>query len=443
MLPGNLVAFGKLLQVHDKDAKLFLAPPRTTSKKIVMANLLSLYTAVYLPGWQELGATLARKFFHSEELDKTAYDQFFKELCDVDKHSVPTGKAKYKISKKEAEAQKALLVFRTMLGEPVPWPSDEELAAGKKASIARLQSFSKQRKSVEDEDGEHEDCDEEYDGEEDKGDSQEEEDEGDECGEDEEMPPGAAAEGRVETAPTEGVVAAGEAAEERVETAPKEGVVAAGEAAEEKAKAHKGEEEHVAEDDDQMGVGTGEAEGKGVQAPEEDSKGDDTLTLEEQAWALEQFMKTIDKKGLPKDHRAPKSFFEALRLGGKTIGKLSDSVTVEGLEAFITAEQQKLQGSAQAEDARPPPAATPKPSAVEVPGTQESTEPTRKRKKISMELDNWVVNTHLASPDGDKRCHGTSWFKKLKVIAINEKRMAQDTCTAKSNRSSRSQYSTS
>lgn len=109
-------------------------------------------------------------------------------MYQVDKHSVPTGKGSYKITKKEVEARKALLVFTTMLGDPVAWPSSEELAGGKEASMARLAN--KKFVVEEEEDGAQpdlqEDCAEEQPGlqeDDDEGDD----DEGDEEGEEEEV----------------------------------------------------------------------------------------------------------------------------------------------------------------------------------------------------------------------------------------------------------------
>ena len=78
MLQGNFVAFQKLLKVHSPDAKLFLAPPSDKGKKVQMAKLLARYCETYLPDHQQLGATLARKFMHSDDKGESAYDKFFK-----------------------------------------------------------------------------------------------------------------------------------------------------------------------------------------------------------------------------------------------------------------------------------------------------------------------------------------------------------------------------
>lgn len=101
-----------------------------------------------MSGGQELGATLVRKFFHSDEKEPSAYEKFFKNLCEIDKHTVGTGNKAYKHVQKSKEAAKALLTFTTVFDAPVAWPSAEELANNKKASLARQERFGKQWKNI-------------------------------------------------------------------------------------------------------------------------------------------------------------------------------------------------------------------------------------------------------------------------------------------------------
>ena len=86
-------------------------------------------------------ATLQRKVFHSEEHDESNSDKVFDALCKIDKHSKATGKTSYVASNPAGEARKANVIFSGVLGEPTPWPSAEELAAGMKASLERLKQF--------------------------------------------------------------------------------------------------------------------------------------------------------------------------------------------------------------------------------------------------------------------------------------------------------------
>ena len=65
-------------------------------------------------------------------------------------HSVGTGENNYKHTTKSEEARGALLTFTTILGQPVPWPTPEEVAEGKEASMARQAAFLSRRKSNED-----------------------------------------------------------------------------------------------------------------------------------------------------------------------------------------------------------------------------------------------------------------------------------------------------
>ena len=85
-------------------------------------------------------ATLQRKVFHSEEHDESNSDKVFDALCKIDKNSKATGKTSYVASNPAGEARKATAISG-VFGEPTPWPSAEELAAGMKASLERLKQF--------------------------------------------------------------------------------------------------------------------------------------------------------------------------------------------------------------------------------------------------------------------------------------------------------------
>ena len=71
---------------------------------------------------------------------KATLRRFFDALCKIDKHSKATGKTSYVASNPAGEARKATAISG-VFGEPTPWPSAEELAAGMKASLERLKQF--------------------------------------------------------------------------------------------------------------------------------------------------------------------------------------------------------------------------------------------------------------------------------------------------------------
>lgn len=76
------------------------------SDRVQINRLLMKYTKVYLDdSSQNLGATLMRKNFHSDEMDESKATKVFEELCKVDKHSTQVGDANYRRPKAEGEAR--------------------------------------------------------------------------------------------------------------------------------------------------------------------------------------------------------------------------------------------------------------------------------------------------------------------------------------------------
>ena len=65
----------------------------------------------------------------------------FEEICKFDKHKPKTGRLYYVAKQPAKEAQEAMVTYKSVLGDPVEWPTEEELAAGEEASKARIASF--------------------------------------------------------------------------------------------------------------------------------------------------------------------------------------------------------------------------------------------------------------------------------------------------------------
>ena len=114
---------------------------------MIMTHLLGRFSNVYFPKeYQSFAATLTRKVLHSDEKGESAAEKVFGQLCAVDMHTKHAGAEYYKISKRQAVAKKALIIFCSIFGEPVEWPSEEEIRKGKADSLARLNLFSRQGK---------------------------------------------------------------------------------------------------------------------------------------------------------------------------------------------------------------------------------------------------------------------------------------------------------
>jgi hypothetical protein len=148
--PGNRQAMHKVLELHGEDAVLFLDPAKAQTGRVNAAQLLKKFASVYTPGYQYPGPTLQRKFFHTKMEDEEHKGDALKVLCDMDGHSKKTGRGHYVLPNPKSDAKAAKSVFRNFAFEPVPWPSEEELADGRGRSVDRLQT-SFHRKSNQDE----------------------------------------------------------------------------------------------------------------------------------------------------------------------------------------------------------------------------------------------------------------------------------------------------
>ena len=97
--PGNIEAMDRVLQVHPASCALFLAPTSATGARVCASNLLGRYGDLYTPGFQRLGPTLQRKYFHRKALDESNQGKAFQMLADMDGHSVSVAKSNYVCAK--------------------------------------------------------------------------------------------------------------------------------------------------------------------------------------------------------------------------------------------------------------------------------------------------------------------------------------------------------
>lgn len=147
--PGNAEAMRKVIDIHSPDSEFFLAPTSKSGHRVSAAQLLRKWGEVYTPEHQHPLPTLSRKYFATETVDDQNKEKALQLLCDMDGHSKNTARKSYVIPNLDADSRASESVFRNSDGDPMTWPSPEELAAGKVRSHARIQeSFFRQAKRI-------------------------------------------------------------------------------------------------------------------------------------------------------------------------------------------------------------------------------------------------------------------------------------------------------
>ena len=97
---------------------------------------------VYTPGFQVPEPTPMRNWYHTcEQEGAGGADAPFASLCDMDGHAEKIGKRRYVASKPERRAMLAKHTFEKHVGEPVKWPTEEELQEGRARSLERIKTW--------------------------------------------------------------------------------------------------------------------------------------------------------------------------------------------------------------------------------------------------------------------------------------------------------------
>lgn len=141
---GNKKAMEIVLRLHPEDSMFFLQSSRAQAPDtpVVADNLLEKYGKVYTPEKGHPGATLQRKYFHSEAKDSSEVNEkfqtVFSELCKADCHSKETGDKHYALSKPHKDAARTAATVISVCGEHVCWPDDDFLVEGLSMSICRI-----------------------------------------------------------------------------------------------------------------------------------------------------------------------------------------------------------------------------------------------------------------------------------------------------------------
>ena len=142
--PGNLVAMRKCLDIHPPDSVLFFDTAAAGGKRarVRAGDLLKKYGKTYTPNHQHPGPTLSRKFFSTEADDDSDLAKAKAMVAECNAHLGPTANASYVVPKAERVAAQSAATFRTYKGDPVPWPSPEEVESRRAESKQRaLKAF--------------------------------------------------------------------------------------------------------------------------------------------------------------------------------------------------------------------------------------------------------------------------------------------------------------
>lgn len=156
---GNREAMKRILMIHPADAELFMNQAKEgKTGPISIHKALEKWSHKFFPNHQEVGATLQRKLMHTKPQQQDVAQKVFDEICAFDKHRTQTGLTNYVAKQLEVEAQKGAIIYRNVIGDPVDWPTPEQLKAGKKKALKALQELTTRAKKateqgVDEEDG--------------------------------------------------------------------------------------------------------------------------------------------------------------------------------------------------------------------------------------------------------------------------------------------------
>lgn len=139
---GNWEALKRMLIIHDAGSELLLHPARPNKSGITsISKSLKKWSSYFFPTYTEIGATLQRKLMHSAPRRKDIAAKVLTLICRYDKHRVKTGLRNYVADEPEVEAENGNCVYEAIIGKPVPWPTEEEMAQGKKKALATIRAF--------------------------------------------------------------------------------------------------------------------------------------------------------------------------------------------------------------------------------------------------------------------------------------------------------------
>ena len=129
--PGLRRAFLVYCKLPNKTSDKFFEPASvtwpSTFNNFSFGPALKAFGKRYTPSYEYPRINLIRKMFHSVLMNFSREGEVMKEIGKVDGHSAATGLRTYALSDKKQDAALAKRLYTTVFGEPVPWPSQDDI----------------------------------------------------------------------------------------------------------------------------------------------------------------------------------------------------------------------------------------------------------------------------------------------------------------------------
>lgn len=125
---GSMQAMKVYLNLPGKESDLFLEPASSASNHISVSQFLRRFALTYLPAHEAANCNLIRKQFHTLLNRKAMEGSCMDLLSKVDAHSKAVAQKTYTTKTAEDDSKLGKLLFEGLYGEPVHWPSEEEIS---------------------------------------------------------------------------------------------------------------------------------------------------------------------------------------------------------------------------------------------------------------------------------------------------------------------------
>ena len=126
--PGTFRAMQVYMSLPGMASPLFLQPITSKAKHCSVHKCLPTFGHRYLHGSATPKCNIIRKLFHVKLDDMHRQGQHLDILSKVDAHSVKVIKDVYIVRTFEDDAKLGMLLYKQVMGDPVAWPADEEIA---------------------------------------------------------------------------------------------------------------------------------------------------------------------------------------------------------------------------------------------------------------------------------------------------------------------------
>ena len=139
LAPGTIKAM-KVYLTFPSTSPLFLAPLSERGTHVSMSWCLRTYWAELGYSQRGPGVNLMRKMFHTKLCNKVnQLEEGFTRLLErVHCHSSTIVKKVYRVRTPEDDSDLAKLLYKAVMGEPVPWPTDSDIETDERLGVLAL-----------------------------------------------------------------------------------------------------------------------------------------------------------------------------------------------------------------------------------------------------------------------------------------------------------------